>query len=1135
MFSDSFIADLHIHSKFSRATARNLDIENIYIWAQLKGITVVGTGDFTHPEWISEISEKLEPAEPGLFRLKRDIARCCDESVPISCRAPVRFMLSCEISNIYKKKGLTRKNHNLVFFPDIEKVGLFNNRLEKIGNIKSDGRPIIGLDARDLLEIVLETSDDGFLVPAHIWTPWFSMLGSKSGFNSIKECFEDLSSHIFAAETGLSSDPSMNWQVSDLDDITLISNSDAHSPSKLGREANLFKTEMNYHAIRSALEKGDKKKFAGTFEFFPEEGKYHVDGHRKCEVCFTPAETQSHLGICPVCGKPLTLGVLHRIQDLATRPEGTRPNRQFPFYRLIPLDVLLAEIFRVGAQSKKVIQTYRALLESIGNEFTILHYMDRDIIESVGVPLLAEAVFRMRENRVSFSPGYDGIFGTLQIFSDRERDRLLGQRSLFSGFEKKIELAEMDKGSTIYNFNENLVCSVIPEPDELPETGIFLNEEQQKAVDHSSGPLMIIAGPGTGKTRTLTHKIARLMQTGVDVEKILAVTFTNKAAKEMKERLRAFLGKSRSLPFVGTFHALGYLILSRAMANTGLSVVDEASRKELVRDSMVLNGLTKKSCAIRVEDMMGWIVSAKQKMLSSKDPLDGVCPQDWVEPFVQCYQTYEQLMRIHSLVDFEDLIFQAVYLLEKDPDVRKRYIGRFSDIFIDEYQDINAGQYRLVRLLAGDHANIRIIGDPDQSIYGFRGSDVACFKWFMKDFPEFKTILLRKNYRSTRTILEISTQVIKKNSEVMESDRRQAIYSDLVGDRQIQILQVATENAEAVAIGKKIEGMVGGTGFFSLDSGAVDGTLDKKALSFADFAVLYRTRNQGKVILKYLEKAGIPCQVIDRKTVFSHPGVRMVLSVFKLLNGMSLFSDLQDSVKVFNASVSSKSIEIIKDWAYQKAISLEEALVQLRRLPIPHMGNTRQQHFFTFLGSVSRLKKKSEGLSVVDALEMIIKTADLREKFNGDHLFERGCTHLLETGRGYQSDAAAFLAAIALSRDTDTYDHRVEKVSLITMHAAKGLEFPVVFIAGCEDDFIPYRSTRHPADVEEERRLFYVALTRAKWHLFLTQAGHRRVNGHNQPRQLSPFVKEIQNNYKCFSGQDRMKTEKSAQEQLSLF
>ena len=555
-----FIADLHIHSKFSRATARNLDIENIYIWAQKKGITVVGTGDFTHPEWFSQLAEKLEPAEPGLYRLKSDIASCCDEAVPSSCRAPVRFMLSCEISNIYKKWGRTRKNHNLVFFPDLEIVRRFNTRLEAIGNIRSDGRPILGLDVRDLLEIVLETSDEGFLVPAHIWTPWFSMLGSKSGFNSIQECFQDLSSHIFAAETGLSSDPSMNWRVPDLDNITLISNSDAHSPSKLGREANLLNTQMNYHGIRSAMETGDKTKFRGTFEFFPEEGKYHVDGHRKCEVCFTPAETQAHFGNCPVCGKPLTLGVLHRVEELAKRPEDVQPERAFPFYRLLPLVDILAEILRVGAQSKKVKHHYRTLLENLGNEFKILHYLDRDTIESAGLPLLAEAIFRMRDNRVSFSPGYDGVFGVVKIFNNIEREQLLGQRNLFCAFEKTLASSTMGKLPTTLNLKYNLFASTVNKPHEQVETTIQLNPEQQKAVHHSKGPLMIVAGPGTGKTRTLTHKIARLIKSGLNVDRMLAVTFTNKAAKEMQERLNTSLGNAFPLPFVGTFHALGHAI-----------------------------------------------------------------------------------------------------------------------------------------------------------------------------------------------------------------------------------------------------------------------------------------------------------------------------------------------------------------------------------------------------------------------------------------------------------------------------------------------------------------------------------------------------------------------------------------------
>src|SRR5210317_2658403 len=310
-----FIADLHVHSKFSRATAKNLDLENLYIAAQLKGISVVGTGDFTYPQWFSEICEKLEPAEEGLFKLKSEIAKACDEQVPAFCRDSVRFILSTEISNIYKKNDKTRKNHNLVLVPDLAVAKKFSAKLDRIGNIKSDGRPILGLDARNLLEILLETSDQAFLIPAHIWTPWFSLLGSKSGFNSIKECFEDLTPHIFAAETGLSSDPAMNWRVSALDGITLISNSDAHSPLNLGREANLFNTRLSYCAIKTALKTGNPDQFLGTFEFYPEEGKYHIDGHRACDISFWPETTLKHDGVCPVCGKPLTLGVLYRVEE----------------------------------------------------------------------------------------------------------------------------------------------------------------------------------------------------------------------------------------------------------------------------------------------------------------------------------------------------------------------------------------------------------------------------------------------------------------------------------------------------------------------------------------------------------------------------------------------------------------------------------------------------------------------------------------------------------------------------------------------------------------------------------------------------------------------------------------------------
>ena len=427
-----FLTDLHVHSKFSRATAKNMDLENLYISAQLKGITVVGTGDFTHPGWISEIKEKLQSAEEGLFKLKNKLSQKCDEKIPLSCRNKVRFLLTSEISNIYKKNNKTRKNHNLIFMPDLDSVYKLNLKLDKIGNIKADGRPILGLDVRDLLEVILETSESALFIPAHIWTPWFSLFGSKSGFDSIDECFEDLSPHIFAVETGLSSDPPMNWRVSGLDGLTLVSNSDAHSPLNLGREANIFNTGLSYSKIMSAIKTGNPKEFLGTFEFYPEEGKYHLDGHRKCKVCLKPSQSIAQHGLCSVCRRPLTLGVLYRVEELADRPEGLKPKKLHPYYNLIPLAEILSEILNVGPKSKKVQRNYMAALESLGPELEILHNLSIKDIEKAGIPLLGESVNRMRKKRVTVVPGYDGEYGRVKIFRQGEKEKLLGQRQLFT-------------------------------------------------------------------------------------------------------------------------------------------------------------------------------------------------------------------------------------------------------------------------------------------------------------------------------------------------------------------------------------------------------------------------------------------------------------------------------------------------------------------------------------------------------------------------------------------------------------------------------------------------------------------------------------------------------------------------------
>jgi uncharacterized protein (TIGR00375 family) len=409
-----FIADLHIHSCFARATSRDMSLESLWRWAQLKGISVVGTGDFTHPKWYKEMKEKLDVfPDSNLFRLKENYR---DKNLPASCMGEVYFMLTTEVSCIYSRSGKVRKIHCLLFAPDFTAVSRIYTALSRIGNLSSDGRPILGLDAKRLLKIVMDISDEVMLVPAHAWTPHFSVFGAASGFDSLEECFDELTPYIYAIETGLSSDPPMNWRLSSLDKVTLISNSDAHSPSKLGREANIFDTTLSYKSISEAIK--TKRGFLGTIEFFPEEGKYHYDGHRACGVSLSPGETIKHNYLCPVCGKKVTVGVMHRIEKLADREEGFRPPNAPSFHSLIPLKEIIAETMKMGVNSKKVNREYFSLIEKLGTEFKILMDSPLNDIERIGSPLLREAVGRMRSGNVHIVPGFDGEYGKIKIFEE---------------------------------------------------------------------------------------------------------------------------------------------------------------------------------------------------------------------------------------------------------------------------------------------------------------------------------------------------------------------------------------------------------------------------------------------------------------------------------------------------------------------------------------------------------------------------------------------------------------------------------------------------------------------------------------------------------------------------------------------
>lgn len=413
-----FVADLHIHSKFSRATSRDCDLENLAWWAARKGIAVVGTGDFTHPSWFAELQDKLVPAEPGLYRLRPDLERSVSSRLPPSCRRVVRFMLSVEISTIYKRDERTRKVHHLLYMPDLDAVERCNKTLATIGNIGSDGRPILGLDSRHLLEITLESGDGSYLVPAHVWTPWFAVLGSQSGFDAVDNCYGDLADHVFAIETGLSSDPEMNRRVSLLDRYRLVSNSDAHSPPALGREATFFDTAIDYFAIRDALRTGEG--YGGTVEFFPEEGKYHLDGHRKCGVRWSPTETKMRNGICDACAKPVTVGVLHRVEKLADRDRGMQFDDHANHVNLVQLPEILGEIHRVGPKSKRVMRDAAQLTERLGPELEILCDVPLDDVRAFGSEVLVEAIARLRRGDVLRESGYDGEYGVIRMFAPGE-------------------------------------------------------------------------------------------------------------------------------------------------------------------------------------------------------------------------------------------------------------------------------------------------------------------------------------------------------------------------------------------------------------------------------------------------------------------------------------------------------------------------------------------------------------------------------------------------------------------------------------------------------------------------------------------------------------------------------------------
>lgn len=945
---------------------------------------MVGTGDFTHPAWFEQLRENLVAAEPGVFRLREELDRGVTRRLPPTVAgAGVRFMLSVEISTIYKRGERTRKVHHLVYVPDFDAAAEFNRRLGRIGNLGSDGRPILGLDSRDLLEITLESGDGAYLVPAHIWTPWFAVLGSKSGFDAIEDCYVDLADHIFALETGLSSDPAMNWRISALDKYRLVSNSDAHSPPILGREATVFDTDLDYFAIRRALETGAGH--AGSIEFFPEEGKYHLDGHRKCGVRMEPPETREHNGICPECGKPLTVGVLNRVEELADRPDGIKPPNAADFRCLVPLPEIMSEILGAGPRSKTVLAEIDRLTAALGPELAILEDVPPDDIEPLS-PQLAEAVTRLRRGQVIRDAGYDGEYGVIRLFEPGELTP--GTLALFDDdLFARSETVPAPKPEPRRPATLPVAREKTEAPQRVPAGTLLdgLDPDQRAAAELTDGPLLIIAGPGTGKTRTLTHRIAHLVTTNrVAPERCLAITFTRRAAEEMAHRLAALAPEHAPRLTIATFHSLGVRILREQHDRVGLSAnfgIADAAKQLAVATEIVGDD------------------REARRLVAERD------------------DRYTKALRHRDLVDFDDLIALPVALLEADPELAAAYRDRFRWISVDEYQDIDERQYRLLRRLSTPDGNVTAIGDPDQAIYRFRGADVGFFLRFQLDFAGAQAVRLTRNYRSSTTIVSAALQAIAPATLVKDRDLRPMGRH---GKAPVGLYHAADEWAEGAFVARTIEQLLGGASFHALDSGRIDSD-GSQGLDFSDFAVLYRTDRQARAVMEALTQAGLPFQKRSHDRLADRPGVDRILAELPSVPGSSVLERIR------------------------RLLSDDHAAVELLT-PLAH------------------------------------RCADDLERFRTE---------------------------LALGVEVDTWDPRADLITLLTLHAAKGLEFPVVFVVGCEDGLLPLRwpgTEPEPDDLDEERWLLFVGMTRAQRHLYLSHAAERALRRATR----SPFLADLE-------------------------
>jgi len=785
---------------------------------------------------------------------------------------------------------------------------------------------------------------------------------------------------------------------------------------------------------------------------------------------------------------------------------------------------ILSELFGVGPNTKTVRRHYHAAVSALGSEFRILRDLPTEVIDRAGIPLLGEAVGRIRKSRLHILGGYDGIFGTIQIFNPGERQHLLGQRKLFHVSTPRKQRRPPSPAVAAK------AVDPIPESQSPDRKQLRLNDEQHRAVQHRGGPLILVAGPGTGKTMTLTRRIAHLVTASrIPPGKILAITFTNKAAEEMVGRLgRLFTGNQETT--VTTFHSFCYRLLNE-QDNPPWGLISDSDRLSLVETAQQMTKSADVTIKQTAAEALDHIIRCKQLIFGPHDDLSPACTPGCLNELGAVYRQYQKLMALQNIMDFEDLIFRMVHRLETDPQYRETIRSRYPWVHVDEYQDINYAQYRLIRALCPPRSNLFVIGDPDQSIYGFRGSDRHYFKKFSEDYPAAAVIHLSRNYRSTGTILDAAYQVVRGRDD---SRQRARVYAQGEHGRTITITASATEKQEAVFIGKTIERLIGGTGFQAVDFGAVAPDSTRDACSFADMAVLYRTHSQSRVIEEVFSQAGIPYAVASRRRFQDIPEIDHFISLIKITEGLGGISDLVKLRRVLKPGISRESMDRLQQWCFENAISMHTLRYSVRQYPISGLTRKRQARLYDYLGALFELRKNVEGLPMLQKMEYLRKNTRIDALWRDDPQTESAYRYMETLAGNYGRETHAFLSALLLGRDADHHESTAEKVSLMTVHAAKGLEFPIVFLAGCEDGIMPYSPPgKDKSDPDEERRLFFVAATRARHRLYISWSQKRRIYGKYHKQKISSFVGDIES--ALTRHRETMNAAGPAPKQLTLF